>query len=155
MADFSTSIDIDAPAEVVYEHLVTVEGLLAWMGQHAVLHPVRGGEFSVDINGAAIRGRYLELEPPRRVVVSWGMAGTDDFPPGSSRVEFMLTSHGCRTRVDLHHTGLPDGRRDGYSTGWLRFIAQLQKTAIPLDRRRSVAGTCLSLENPRIIDKPR
>ncbi len=152
MADFSTSIDIDAPAEVVYEHLVTVEGLLAWMGQHAELHAVPGGEFSVDIDGAAIRGRYLELERPRRVVVSWGMAGTDDFPPGSSRVEFTLTPHGGGTRVDLHHTGLPDGRRDGYSRGWLRFVAQLQHTATARDR--SAAGASSSLGIPRISEAP-
>jgi len=145
VADFSTSIDIDAPAEVVYEHLVTVEGLLAWMGQHAELHAAPGGEFSVDINGAAIRGRYLELERPRRVVVSWGMAGSDDFPPGSSQVEFVLTAHGDGTRLDLHHTGLPDGRRDGYSTGWLHFLAQLQK--ITTERRRD--GTAASSPEAR------
>jgi ABC-type maltose transport system permease subunit len=53
VAEFSTSIDIDAPAEVVYEHLVTVEGLLAWMGQHAELHAVPGGEFAVGLQSYA------------------------------------------------------------------------------------------------------
>lgn len=44
MAEFSTSIDIVAPPEVVFAHLVTVEGMLAWIGQHAELQPVpRGG----------------------------------------------------------------------------------------------------------------
>src|SRR5262249_51597237 len=40
MAEYATSIDIDAPPDVVFSHLVTVEGMLAWMGQHARLEPV-------------------------------------------------------------------------------------------------------------------
>ncbi len=35
VADYSTSIDIAAPPDIVYAHLVTVDGWLAWMGQHA------------------------------------------------------------------------------------------------------------------------
>ena len=50
-----------------------------------------GGELSVDINGSPIRGVYLDVDPPHSVVVSWGIAGDDEHPPGSSRVEFTLT----------------------------------------------------------------
>ena len=70
MAEFSTSIVIEAPPEVVFAHLVTEQGLVAWMGQHAELHPQPGGGFAVDINGVLIRGEYLEVDPPHRVVVS-------------------------------------------------------------------------------------
>jgi uncharacterized protein YndB with AHSA1/START domain len=37
MAEFSTSIDIDAPPEVVFAHLVTPERMVTWMGQRAEL----------------------------------------------------------------------------------------------------------------------
>ena len=88
MVDFSTSIVIDAPPEVVFAHLVDAERMVTWMGERADLEPLPGGRFAVDINGVPFRGEYLEVDPPHRVVVSWGMAGSADLPPGSSRVEF-------------------------------------------------------------------
>src|SRR5690348_16422161 len=106
MPEFRTSIEIDAPPDVVFGHLVTAEGMVAWMGQSAGLDPRPGGGFAVDVNGYPIRGEYLVVEPPRRVVVSWGMAGSEDLPPGTSRVEFTLTAVGRGTRLDLVHSGL-------------------------------------------------
>ena len=61
------------------------------MGQRAELQAIPSGGFAVDINGVPVRGEYLEVDPPHRVVISWGMAGSDDLPPGGSRVEFTLT----------------------------------------------------------------
>jgi uncharacterized protein YndB with AHSA1/START domain len=127
--DYSTSIDIEAPPEVVYECLVTPEGMLSWMGQHADLHAEPGGRFHVDIEGAAVRGEFVEVDPPHRVVVTWGMAGSDDLPPGSSRVEFTLTATEGGTHLELRHTGLPDRRADGHARGWTRYLAALQGSA--------------------------
>lgn len=129
MSDYSTSIDIDAPPEIVFEHLVTPEGMVAWMGQHAELDARPDGTFAVDINGSPVRGRYLEVDPPRRVVVSWGVAGSDVHPPGSSRVEFTLVSVGDGTRLDLLHSGLPEERAPGYARGWVHFFGRLQVAA--------------------------
>ncbi len=137
MSEYATSIDIDAPAAIVFEHLVTAEGLVAWMGQHANLEPHPGGGFSVDINGTPIRGLYLEVDPPRRVVVSWGVAGSDDHPPGSSRVEFTLTALNnggvATTRVDLVHSGLPEARAASHRSGWEHFLVRLQQAAAGAD----------------------
>ena len=58
--------------------------MVTWMGERADLEPVAGGRFAVDINGVPFRGEYLEVDPPHRVVVSWGMADSADLPPGSS-----------------------------------------------------------------------
>ena len=129
MADYATSIEIDAPPDVVFEHLVVPERMVAWMGQHAELDPRSDGAFSVDINGSPVRGRYLEVDRPRRVVVSWGVAGSDVHPPGSSQVEFPLVPVGGGTRLDLRHTGLPDEQAPGYAEGWEHFAARLQVAA--------------------------
>ena len=80
--EFSTEVDLPAPAEEVFRHLTEPAAMIRWMGQHATLTPVPGGAFEVDINGVPVRGRYLEVDPPRRVVVSWGVAGNTDIPPG-------------------------------------------------------------------------
>jgi uncharacterized protein YndB with AHSA1/START domain len=133
MADYATSIAIEAPPEVVFAYLVTAERMVAWMGQHAALQPQPGGSFAVDVGGVLVRGEYLEVDPPHRVVVSWGMAGTEDLPPGSSRVEFTLTRTAKGTLLDLVHTGLPDSRTAGHAKGWANYLGRLQLAACGID----------------------
>jgi uncharacterized protein YndB with AHSA1/START domain len=118
---------------VVFDHLISAERMVSWMGQHAELRPLPGGQFAVDINGYLVRGEYLEVDPPRRVVVSWGMAGTEDLPPGSSRVEFILTPTGSGTTLRLSHTGLPDARSKTHATGWANYLARLRAAANGID----------------------
>jgi uncharacterized protein YndB with AHSA1/START domain len=136
MADYKTSIEIDATPTDVFDYLVTEAGMTAWMGQHAALDPRPGGEFAVDIAGYAIRGRYLHVERPRRVVVSWGVAGSCDLPPGASTVEFRLTPATRGTRVDLVHSDLPDASLDGHADGWTHFLSRLEIVAAGGDAGR-------------------
>lgn len=130
MAEYTTSIDIEAAPAEVFDYLVTEAGMTAWMGQHAVLEPHAGGAFAVDIAGYAIRGSYLEVERPRRVVVSWGMAGSADLPPGASTVEFTLTPTASGTRVDLRHSKLPETELAGHADGWTHFLPRLRIVAM-------------------------
>jgi uncharacterized protein YndB with AHSA1/START domain len=125
MVDFSTSIDIQALPAVVFAHLVDARRMVTWMGERAELDAVRGGVFAVDINGVPFRGEYLELDPPHRVVVSWGMVGSADLPPGASRVEFMLTATPDGTALRLTHTGLPETRASTHATGWGHYLGRL------------------------------
>jgi uncharacterized protein YndB with AHSA1/START domain len=129
MAEYATSIEIEAAPAAVFDYLVTETGMTAWMGQHATLDPRAGGGFAVDIAGYAIRGRYLEVDRPHRVVVSWGVAGSPDLPPGTSTVEFTLTPTVRGTRADLTHSGLPDAQLDGHADGWTHFLPRLRIVA--------------------------
>jgi uncharacterized protein YndB with AHSA1/START domain len=129
VADFSTSIDIEAPPDVVFDHLVTTEGMLAWMGQRAELDATPGGVFAVDIDGNPIRGEYVEVDPPHSVVVTWGLLGSDHLPPGSTRVEFRLTPIAAGTRVDLTHTDLPADQQPPHAQGWTHFLGELARAA--------------------------
>ena len=113
----------------MFSHLVVAERMVTWMGHRASLDPVVGGEFAVDIGGSLVRGEYVEVEPPHRVVVSWGMAGSADLPPSASRVEFVLTAVDGGTRVDLSHTGLPTSRAAGHADGWAHFLPRLATSA--------------------------
>ena len=92
------SVHIDAPPESVYEYFVRPELMVRWMGEHADLEPERGGRFAVDITGRAVRGEYVELDPPHRLVISWGYAGSGRLPPGASTVEIRLTAEHGGTR---------------------------------------------------------
>ena len=129
MAEFVTSIDIEAPPDVVFAHLVTPEGMVAWIGQHADLDPRPGGVFAVDIEGTPVRGSYLEVDPPHKVIVSWGVLGNEELPAGSSRVEFRLTPIATGTRLDLAHTELPEAEQPKHAAGWTHFLGQLVEAA--------------------------
>ncbi|NEE01038.1 SRPBCC family protein [Phytoactinopolyspora halotolerans] len=130
MAEYTTSIEIDAAPEEVFDFLVTDAGMTAWMGQHASLDARPGGDFAVDIAGYAVRGQYVQVDRPRRVVVSWGVAGSPDLPPGTSQVEFTLTPTAGGTRVDLTHSGLPDDQLAGHADGWTHFLPRLRVVAL-------------------------
>jgi uncharacterized protein YndB with AHSA1/START domain len=133
MAEFATSIDIGADPDFVFTFLTTNDGLTAWMGQWADLEPTPGGKFDVDIFGSPVRGEFLVVDPPHRVVVSWGYAGSDDLPPGASRVAFTLTPIETGTRVDLVHTGLPERHEPGHARGWEYFVERLAVVATGAD----------------------
>lgn len=126
MPDFETSIDTEAEPSFVFDFLITNDGMTAWMGEWADLDPRVGGRFAVDVAGSAVRGEFLELDPPHRVVVSWGMAGSDDLPPGLSTVAFTLTPIATGTRVDLVHSGLPERAQAGHARGWAHYLERLQ-----------------------------
>jgi uncharacterized protein YndB with AHSA1/START domain len=129
VAEFRTSIDIDAPPEVVFAHLVTPERMITWLGERADLEPLPGGRFAVDIGGVAFRGEYVEIDAPRCVVVAWGLAGSDEFPPGSSRVEFVLEPTARGTTLHLAHSGLPETHANTHALGWKHYLTRLQAAA--------------------------
>lgn len=122
---FTTTIRIAAPPEEVFRYLTDASLIVRWMGDWADLQPEVGGRFVLDINGVPIRGRYLAVEPPRRVVFSWGAAGNDALPPGSTTVEITLRPDGDETVVELVHRGLPPVERDKHRAGWAHFLGRL------------------------------
>lgn len=130
MSDAVTaSVHVAAPPERVFQYFISPAGMTSWMGQWADLEPVVDGRFAVDIEGVAVRGRYLELDPPRRLVISWGHAGSEHMPPGASTVEIILTPDANGTRVDVRHRGLPEPEASRHPAGWQRFLGQLATTA--------------------------
>lgn len=119
------SVVIEAEPEEVFAYFVDETKMVEWLGQHVGLDPRVGGRLAIEVNGASVRGEYRVLEPPNRVVFSWGFAGCDALPPGASTVEVRLTRDGTATRVELIHTGLPVSEREEHHRGWRHFLGQL------------------------------
>ncbi|MDA0140438.1 SRPBCC family protein [Solirubrobacter deserti] len=121
------AVEIDAPPEVVFEYFTRPELIVRWMGEWAELEPEPGGRFALDITGHPVRGRYVALEPPHRLVFTWGYAGSDDVPPGSTSVEVRLVAIDGGTRVELEHRGLPAAREREHHIGWQHYLARLAR----------------------------
>jgi uncharacterized protein YndB with AHSA1/START domain len=103
------------------------------MGDYAILDAIPGGLFSIDINGVPVRGRYLELDPPHRLLISWGHAGSDILPPGASPVEITLTAIPEGTRVNIEHRDLPPEEAAKHVVGWAHFLGRLTIAALGHD----------------------
>ena len=122
---YRTAIDVAAPPEVVYAFFTEPDAIVRWMGDYAVLDARPGGEFTVDINGVPVRGRYVEVDPPHRLLISWGHAGSTVLPPGTSTVEITLSPTAAGTRVSVEHRGLPPQEADKHAAGWPHFLSRL------------------------------
>jgi uncharacterized protein YndB with AHSA1/START domain len=122
---FTTSVRIAAPPEEVFPYLTDRDLIVRWMGEWADLQPVAGGTFALDINGVPIRGEYVVVDPPRRLVVTWGAAGSDALPPGSTTVEVVLRADGDSTVLELIHRNLPPDELPKHGIGWRHFLDRL------------------------------
>jgi uncharacterized protein YndB with AHSA1/START domain len=122
---YTTSIRIDATPAEVFPYLVDADLIVRWMGDWAELDPSPGGKFILDINGVPIRGEFVAVEPPSRLVFTWGAAGNDVLPPGSTTVEIRLLADGGGTVLELAHSDLPPEEADKHGVGWPHFLARL------------------------------
>ncbi len=121
----SASVRIAAPPEIVFPYFTDPKLLVTWIGERADLDARSGGTFAVDFGGTAARGSYVEVEPPHRVVFTWGIPEDATMPPGSSTVEVVLVADGTDTIVNLTHSDLPPDREPSHREGWERCLSVL------------------------------
>jgi uncharacterized protein YndB with AHSA1/START domain len=126
---------IDAPPEIVFAYLTDSRRFVKWMGVGAELDARPGGRYRIDVDGEHIAsGEYKVVEPPRRLLMSWGWEGHPTVPPGSTTVEITLTPEKGATVLRLRHLGLPDeGERRQHSEGWRMYTDKL--AAVTTERR--------------------
>ena len=70
-AEYETRIA--ASPDVVFAHFTDPARMVQWMGTEATLDPRPGGVCRISFSGGIVMsGRFLEVEPPDRIVLSWG-----------------------------------------------------------------------------------
>ena len=122
---FTASVRIAAPPAEVFPYLTDAALVVRWMGDWADLQPEPGGTLALDINGVPIRGEFLVVEPPHRVVFTWGAAGNEVLGPGSTTVEILLRADGGDTVLELAHRDLPPDEVPKHGDGWDHFLTRL------------------------------
>ena len=124
-------IAIGASPETVWEFLVDPDKATRWMGQTVSFDPHPGGLYRIEvIPGHTASGEFVELDPPRRLVYTWGWEAGEDganpVPPGSSTVEIELVPDGAGTTLRFRHSGLPSAEAaDSHTKGWDHYLARL------------------------------
>jgi uncharacterized protein YndB with AHSA1/START domain len=101
---------------------------LSWQGVTAEIDPRPGGLFRMNVRGDGwASGRFIAVEPHRRIVFTWGWEGDNSpVPPGSSTVEITLEPDNDNgTRLTLVHSGLPLPALDTHRDGWNHYLDRL------------------------------
>jgi uncharacterized protein YndB with AHSA1/START domain len=127
-------LTIEAGPEAVWEFLVDPEKATRWMGQRASFEPRPGGLYRVEvIPGNTAVGEFVELDPPHRLVFTWGWepGGHDTrVAPGSSTIEIELVPSGEGTTLRFRHYGLPNEEAaQSHAHGWDHYLERLVTAA--------------------------
>lgn len=126
-------IHIRATPETVFEFFTDAGQLTRWLATEATLDPRPGGvchqeHAREDGSGGSyhMRGEFVEVSPPERVVFTWGFTDPDvGVPPGSSVVDVTLTPDGDGTRLRVEHRDLPAAAIDSHAGGWTGMLERL------------------------------
>lgn len=129
-------VHIAATPEVVFEFFVDPAKLTRWLAVEATLDPRPGGvchQIHEDTDGQRydMRGEFVEVDPPSRVVFTWGFVSGGGVAPGSSTVDVTLTPDGRGTRVRLVHRDLPAAAVGDHAGGWTTMLDRLASAIAP------------------------
>lgn len=125
------SIEIAATPEVIFPFLTDPEKLGTWLAARIDAAPRPGGHLRASgSTGDVLLCEFVEISPPRRLVMTWGWEhGGADLPPGASRVEWTLRGTGSSTVVTVRHYDLPPPLDESHEAGWLPTLANLKVVA--------------------------
>jgi len=124
---------IEAPPPRVFAAWTSPEALKQWWGPEGITCPE--AEIDLRVGGAHgianltpggvvwIRGEFLEIDPPHRLVYSWSMGGERPF---LERVTVRFVPVGAGTEVVVLHEHIADeASRDDHLAGWQGCLAGL------------------------------
>ena len=126
-------LEISASPATVWELLTQEDEAIKWMGQSASFDLRPGGTYRVEVlPGNVARGEFLEIDPPHRLVYTWGWepGSQSSIAAGSSTIEFELIPDGEGTLLRFRHTNLPDEEAaNSHAHGWDHYLSRLSVAA--------------------------
>jgi len=150
-------VRIGARPETVFNYFTDPMRLVQWMGADATLDPRPGGIFRMvfrptpevaafiagasgagsgqasappDLSTNAVLGEFVEVDPYRRIVFTWGYEKElFAMPPQSSEVVVSLTAEGDETVLRLAHRRLPAAATEFHRAGWDHYLPRLAVAA--------------------------
>jgi len=124
---------IAAPAQTLFDAWLDPEIVAAWMRPfdtvrtEAQTDPVVGGSYRIDMHqpdGTVVEhvGKYVEIDPPRRLVFTWASPATQQ-KDSLVTIEF-IDSDGA-TEISLTHEQLPEFMAQAHVGGWTSALEKL------------------------------
>jgi len=120
--------------ETVFAYFTDPEKHRRWMGAEVEVDARPGGIYRVAMAPKVwVRGEYLAVEPPHRLLLTWGWESSLELPtgltqvrPGQSAVEFRFVEDGDGTIIRVRHLGLPtEEARWTHDRGWNGYLPRL------------------------------
>ena len=142
-------IRVDARPETVFGFFTDPVRLVQWMGLEATLDPRCGGVFRIAFHPPdevgelldatyetepgrtsmpqrVVLGKFLEVDPYRRIAFSWGWEHERyAMPPASTEVEVTFTPDGDGTVLRLTHRRVPRHVLPLHRAGWSHYLPRL------------------------------
>ena len=126
-------IAIAARPETVWELLVDPEQAVKWMGMTASFDLQPGGIYRVEvIPGHTARGEFVEIDPPHRLVhtFGWEPESGSIVGAGSTTIEYELVPDGDGTLLRFTHRDLPSAEAaESHAHGWDHYLQRLETVA--------------------------
>jgi uncharacterized protein YndB with AHSA1/START domain len=136
------SVEIAVPPERVFRALTSPEEIVRWWGSEELYKTTRwtsdfkvGGAWRAEGQGSdgvafAVVGKYLEIDPPRKIVQTW----QPDFDDNQlTTITYLLEPIDAGTRVTLRHEGFADRAQScrNHAFGWENVLDWLSGFVTP------------------------
>jgi len=140
MSELAFALDrevvICARRETVFGFFTDKERFAKWWGPGSEIEGRVGAPVVIRYpNGVVARGEVLEVDPPSRIVLSYGYEGAGKpIAPGASRVTITLESVSEGTRLRLRHEMDDKLVRDEHVQGWRYQLALFANAAADVEQ---------------------
>jgi uncharacterized protein YndB with AHSA1/START domain len=133
------SVVIHAEPNVVFRFFEESERWASWWGAHSTIESKPHGRVLIrHAQGMDVVGEVIEVDPPKRIVFSYGFLDRKASPAGDSRVTIALEPLGQSTRLHLTHEFNDAAARDEHVQGW-RFQLSLFANVVANEIHAGVA----------------
>jgi uncharacterized protein YndB with AHSA1/START domain len=121
---------IRAPRELVFTFFRDSAAFARWWGTGSSIDARPGGDVRIVYPGGAVAaGVVLAVDPPARIVFTYGYESGQPIPVGASRVEVELAEVPDGTRVRLRHAFGDAAVRDHHEDGWRYHLSVFARVA--------------------------
>jgi len=119
------SLTIQAAPATVFRFFQDSDRFARWWGPGSTIDPRPGGRIYIrHPTGVETVGEVVEIDPPGRIVFTYGFVSGNPIPPGASLVTITLEPSPGGTHLQLRHDFAEANVRDEHVQGW-RFQLSL------------------------------